>query len=251
MDFPYLDLDNSVEIAQKVRVVGGDECEWNQLATKLSVAGDGGGFRMRLLSAKTYGLLTYERGTIYLTDLGIAASDPQREKRARYDAFMYVALYKQLFDRLNGQPLPPPAALERMIEQLGVAPKQKDKARQVFMRSAKQAGLFELASDRLSTPPSGTTRTQGSSTSESSRSGQSGFPASSGYSGYSGGSGGADGPSQGLHPFIEGLLRTLPAPDSNWPAPARQKWLQAAGNIFDLIYRDDELPKASVEKGEG
>src|ERR1700688_1056129 len=85
IDFPYLDLDNAIEIAQTVRDVGGDQCEWHQLAAKLSVTADGGGFRMRMLTAKTFGLLTYERGSVRLTELGKAAADPLREKRARYD----------------------------------------------------------------------------------------------------------------------------------------------------------------------
>ena len=38
--------------------------------------------------------------------------------------------------------MPPAAALEREMVELGVSPKQKDKARQVFERSAEQAGFF-------------------------------------------------------------------------------------------------------------
>ena len=42
-----------------------------------------------------------------------------------------------------------------------------------------------------------------------------------------------------LHPFIVGLLDTLPEPASVWPKPDRQKWLQTAENIFSLIYQDE------------
>jgi hypothetical protein len=45
-----------------------------------------------------------------------------------------------------------------------------------------------------------------------------------------------DGP---RHPFIEGLLQTLPEPEDDWPTVARVKWLQTAANIFDLIYKGD------------
>jgi hypothetical protein len=41
------------------------------------------------------------------------------------------------------------------------------------------------------------------------------------------------------HPFIEGLLQTLPDPEEDWPAAGRVKWLQTAANIFDLIYKGD------------
>lgn len=42
------------------------------------------------------------------------------------------------------------------------------------------------------------------------------------------------------HPFIEGLLKTLPQPDTDWPIAGRVKWLQAASHVFDLIYTSDE-----------
>jgi hypothetical protein len=42
-----------------------------------------------------------------------------------------------------------------------------------------------------------------------------------------------------LHPFIQGLLKTLPEPETDWPSAARVKWLQTAANIFDLIYSGD------------
>ncbi|MGC2410504.1 MAG: hypothetical protein WA441_11055, partial [Methyloceanibacter sp.] len=46
-------------------------------------------------------------------------------------------------------------------------------------------------------------------------------------------------PAPPRHPFIEGLLRTLPEPFSEWPATDRAKWLQTAANIFDLIYKGE------------
>jgi hypothetical protein len=43
-----------------------------------------------------------------------------------------------------------------------------------------------------------------------------------------------------MHPFIKGLLRKLPKPDSEWTVESRAKWLQAAVNIFDLMYTDSD-----------
>lgn len=225
IEFPYLDLDNSVEIVKTVHEVEGDRCDWRQLATKLEVAPEGGGFRMRMLTAKTYGLVTYERGQIMLTELGIRMADPAHEKRARFDAFLAVPLFKQLFDRLNGQPLPPVAAIERMVENLGVAPKQKDKARQVFQRAAKQAGLFDLSSDRLSMPPGLSQAARTPAPREELTLAQT--------NGQGRGSGVGD-----YHPFIQGLLAKLPKPEADWPVDARVKWLTTAANIFDLMYVD-------------
>lgn len=153
IEFPYCDLASSIEVAHAVKQVGGNSADWRQLAVKLALAPDGGGFRTRVMAARTFGLLEYDRAVVTLSELGLRIVDPMYERAARVESFLYVPLYKQLFDRLNGQTLPPPPALERMAEQIGVAPKQKDKARQVFMRSAKSAGLFELSSERLSLPP--------------------------------------------------------------------------------------------------
>jgi hypothetical protein len=51
------------------------------------------------------------------------------------------------------------------------------------------------------------------------------------------GSGGGGGHS--LHPFIQGLLDTLPTPKSEWKAENRAEWLQAAAQVFKLIYKGD------------
>ena len=64
-----------------------------------------------------------------------------------------------------------------------------------------------------------------------------------GKPGGGGGSSGVD--SSDLHPFIQRLLKTLPAPEDEngkkkeWPVPQRVKWLQTAANIFDLIYEGE------------
>jgi hypothetical protein len=44
-------------------------------------------------------------------------------------------------------------------------------------------------------------------------------------------------PPSGLHRFIQGLLQTLPTPETEWSVQDRAKPLQTAANIFDLIYK--------------
>ena len=48
-----------------------------------------------------------------------------------------------------------------------------------------------------------------------------------------------DGDGGGYHPFIEGLLKTLPAPDTVWAIEGRAAWLEAAASVFKLLYRGD------------
>lgn len=44
-----------------------------------------------------------------------------------------------------------------------------------------------------------------------------------------------------MPPFIRGLIDKLPEPDSDWSLTDRAKWLTTAANIFDLMYKDDDL----------
>ncbi len=229
IEFPYLDFDSAVEVAAGVHAVGGTSCEWNQLAAQMKQSPTGGGFRMRVMTARSFGMLTYDRGAIELTDLGIRVLDPKHAKSARAEAFLAVPLFKVMFERLNGQVLPPMAAIERMAEGFGVAPKQKDKARQVFMRSAKQAGYFDLDPDRLVSPPNASK--PGKLTGVESDLHREGKQKKDGDGG---GSGGDD-----LHPFIQGLLQKLPQPETPWSIDGRAKWLMTASNIFDLLYIDE------------
>ncbi len=61
--------------------------------------------------------------------------------------------------------------------------------------------------------------------------------------------------SGGTDPLIDGLFSKLPAPESEWPLAARQKWLQTAANIFDLMYAPGEADAGElairVERGNG
>lgn len=64
-----------------------------------------------------------------------------------------------------------------------------------------------------------------------------------------------------MHPFIQGLLDTLPLAEtgkkSEWPVEERAMWLQTAASIFGLIYTSKPDPsggsqtiKVSVDKGD-
>lgn len=224
IEFPYTDLDNAIEIAQGVHAVGGTTCDYNQLASYLSQEAKGGGFRMRIIGARTYGLITYERGgRITLTELGRRMTDLQMERAARAEAFLEVELFSKVFENLKGSPLPPQAGLSRAIIGFGVGPKVAEKARQVLMRSAKQAGYFELKPDRLTAPPI--------------RDNSSSFDKSPPHNEKNGrGVGGAGGDSDDYHPLIQGLLVTLPKVQTSWPTVDRMNWLMMANSIFKTLF---------------
>lgn len=50
-----------------------------------------------------------------------------------------------------------------------------------------------------------------------------------------------------LHPFITGLLKTLPPPETEWTIAGRIKWLQTASGIFGLIYNTSENENEIIE----
>lgn len=227
IEFPYGDLDDAVAVAKGVHSRGGSSCEWDQLAAQLNQAATSGGFRQRLLTAKTFGLVTYSQGTITLTPLGTRICDPQQEAVARVESFLMVPLYRAVHEQFRGVTLPPAGGLETAMVTLGVAVKQKEKARQVFQRAATQAGFFAHGPNRLVSPsirtpefkPAADLKPPGDDPNK--------------------GGGGGDGGGQ-LHALIQGLIQKLPPTDKAWGLESRRKWLQTASHIFDLIYPEDQ-----------
>jgi hypothetical protein len=181
-----------------------------------------GAFRVRLYAARIFGFIEIERGgKVRLTELGQRAADQNQEAAARVESFLTVPLYRAIYNKYK-HTLPPPKVLESDIVSLGVGRKQAERARQVFERSAQQAGFFAHGSDRLVMP---VLKDKGPVTKPISESPKD-------YSRH----GGDDGGGRDLHPFIRGLLETLPEPRTQWGARERAKWLNAAAQIFDLIY---------------
>lgn len=226
--FPYADLDDAVTIAKGVHSVGGSSCQWDQLAAHLGQTSTSGTFRARMLAAKTFSVLTYEKNVVTLTPIGTRICDPKQEPAARVEAFLAVPLYIKVYEQFKGNSLPPSTGLEAAMVTLGVAQKQKNTARQVFQRSAKQAGFFGYGNDRLVMPsirasaasPAVTPDLQPDPDKKKKTK--------------------EEEDDEELHPFIRGLLKKLPPADSEWPNDKRAKWLQAAVNIFDLMYTESE-----------
>jgi hypothetical protein len=231
IQFPYVDLDEAVKITKGVFEVGGTSCQQEQLAAHLQEPPNSTMFPVRLGAARIYGLVVYSQGTVTLSVLGQRMCDPQLEKAARADSFLNVPLYRVLYDKFKNMMLPPTnTGLEQAMVDAGVSTKQKVRTRQVFFRSAGQAGFFQFGQNRLVYPSLKTNEISAQANGESATSKDG--KGESGTSG-SGGSGGSQ------HPFIEGLIKTLPQPDTEWKLDSRRKWLLAAATAFDLIYTSD------------
>jgi hypothetical protein len=233
ISFPYHDLDDVVKVAKAVHAVGGSSCQWDQVAAHLGQSSTSGTFRLRMLAAKIFAVLTYDKSIVSLTPLGIRICDTQQEQAARAEAFLAVPLYLRVYEQFKGASLPPSAGLESAIVAMGVAPKQKDRARQVLQRSAKQAGFFNYGIDRLVMP--------------SVRASAAATPAPEPESGDEKKKKEKEEHEERRHPLIEGLLKELPEPQTEWTTEERKKWLEMASTIFNVIYKDSDDSRGSLK----
>jgi hypothetical protein len=111
-----------------------------------------------------------------------------------------------------------------MVE-LGVSSKQKDKARQVFERSADQAGFFAHGRDRL-VQPGVKVRDNEPPKDETPRRRN----------------GGDDGDGGDIDPLIAAMIQKLPAAGASWPADERVTWLRMMAMAFQMAFgQADEI----------
>jgi hypothetical protein len=223
--FPYVDLDDAVEVARAIHEhVGGGDCDDIQLSAWMTQSSKSSGFRMRLTAARMFGLLDPNADRRKLTSLGRMIVDPRQERGAKADAFLRVPLYSAIYERNKETVLPPEKTLETEIGSLGVAEKQKGLARQVFMRSAQQAGYFEQGKDRLIRPGVAPLEEQVP-------------PPNRERTGSGGGDGGDGSKMPPLHPLIKGLIEVLPHDGAPWTVEDAAEWLQTAASNFRYAYK--------------
>lgn len=235
IEFPYNDLDEAVGVVKTIHQNAGTECDLDALAAYMKQSMTSGTFRGRVANAGTFRLTENDRGKVRLTELGRMILNAEQETQARVESFLSVPLYQKLYERYKGYTLPPSAAFEREIIALGVASKQTDKARQAFMRSARQAGFFDHGEDRLIKPqltPIPTTKPIEPPRPEMDAGGR------------GGGSGGGGKPP--IDQLIKGLVDRLPPSDTVWALRDRAKWLQTAMNAFDLIYKSEDAEEGEI-----
>lgn len=225
IDFPYSDLESAIQLAQTINDRAGSSCENEELAVWMGQTASGGTFRTRLGAAKMFGLIETGQGRATLTPLGRDALENSGKTQAsRITAFLNVELFRVMYDQFKGAVLPPSPAIERQVVELGVSPKQKERARQTFMSSAKYAGFIDAASGRFVKPGvvQGEVRINEKPAPEQDR---------------RGGGGGNEGP-PAIDPIIAGLLKRLPKSGEVWPEAERKLWLQLLEGSFKLIYKD-------------
>ncbi len=244
--FPYSDEDMAVEVAKTIWAKGGRQCTIDQLSSYLghdSVTS--GAFRLKYTTARIFGLIEVSQDEVRLTTLGCEIIDPTLERKARVEAFLSVPLYKRLYEKYKGYPLPQGAGLKQELITLGVTPKQADKARQSLQRSAQQAGFFEQGRNKL-VLPSGLGSPNASVVSRNTRPLTTGSPQDILPSPhYTYGGDGGDGGSQVLHTLqenalIHNLYVLAPPIGTKWSRAKREAWLALLATVIHSLYSDEE-----------
>lgn len=243
--FPVYDLEGAIAITRHVYArMGLGSCPLDELAAEAGVT-ISGNFRNRTSAAKMFGFVEKDgQSKLKLTDLGARVVSAEAEAEARATAFLNIPLYAQIYEKYRGKLLPPSKALEREIIGFGVITTMAGTARQIMQRSARQAGYFNSGDDRLVRPrvnsnPSDTIEQAVADAPPSTR--------ENNVHGYGGNGGGGDGGAGQYHPFIQGLLQTLPAPGTLWTIEGRAAWLMAAAQNFTLIYKGEGRIEVKVE----
>ena len=221
--FAYIDLEDTIAVAVAIHDhVGTGDCDEHQLSAWLGKSPKSSGFRALLSTARLFGLMdTDGSGKFKLTSLGRMAVDPTQAREAKAKSFLAVPLYKEVFEKYKGGVLPPAAALEREIAQIGVADKQKHTARLVLERSAQYAGFSAHGKDRLVMPGIAPDSRSEARVDEADK---------------NGGSGNGGGGGDGKDPLILALIQKLPSAGSEWPVEDQALWLQMAAMAFRMAY---------------
>jgi hypothetical protein len=219
--FPYMDLKSAVEFADAIhRNVGTGDCNDDQLAAWTGQSAKSSTFRVQVYAARMFGVIEGEAARHTLTELGRRIVDPDQNRAAKVSAFLTVPLYRALYEQYKGGIIPPATALEREMVQLGVAEKQKDRARQAFEKSAEHAGFFEHGKNKLVPPGVIHSKTNPPPAEEKGGVGNGGGVA-------------ADAPTQ--DPLIAALIQKLPK-SGPWDAASRIAWLNLMNMAFQLSY---------------
>jgi hypothetical protein len=234
--FPYNHLNDAIEVARAIHShAGSGDGDDSQVSAWMDQSPKSSGFRIQVGAARMFGLIETTAGRHKLSPLGRMVVDPLQEREARAKAFLMVPLYKALYENHKTGVLPPAAALERDIVSLGVAEKQKERARQVFERSADQAGFFEHGKNRLVMPAVAIREDEHADGDEETN---------------GNGGGGGNGT---LDPLISALIQKLPKPKSTWAADQRVMWLQMLSMAFQMAYgpvETIEIKKSAASRPE-
>ena len=237
IQFPYSDIEDAISVATALMKGGGIPLSRDQLAAAMDASPTSGSFNTRIGTARMFQVIETKDNKYQLTEIGFEIIDPARQKAAMVKAFLAVELYRKTYEEFRGKLLPPrPLGLENAFVNFGVTPKQKERARTAFDRSARAAGFFPNGNeDRLVLP----FPTADAPETEKPKEDDAKVDSAAGLD-----KGGVTVP--GLHRSILGMLDELPAPKATWSKAEQADWLEAIATLFQVIYKNDDGGEISI-----
>jgi hypothetical protein len=235
--FPAIPLKDVAAMARVIDAHGG-RCRFDELADALGQTKGSGAFRQKTAAGRMFGVAETEGSNLILTGLGRRLSSPSAEAEALVEAFLHVRLYASLYDRYaaEGGKLPSNEVIQDDMIRLDVPTHNAQRARQVFLRSAEDAGFFRSGRDRLIQP---NVARGGSIPSMHGITPEPREPAVSMR--------GEAAPVmaeplriQDLPSLMQGLVAKLPPEGERFTPRQRELWLDAAKRILDFVYAGDD-----------
>jgi hypothetical protein len=230
--FCYEDLGSAQSVVKALHSQYGGRATYDQIAAELHSSPKSGAFRNKVSAARMFGFVTVDRqGVISPTPLGENLLDELTASDAKAEGFLNVPLYAQLYERFRSSTLPGDKGLENVIREMGVAAKQVVTARQVFQRSAQQAGYFRHGRNRLVKPPQGIVTESGYAeerTDERQEEGQPGMQAD---------------------PLLASLFQKLPSKGEGFSKSQRDNFVTALNAIFTLVYGPEDEERTDGRTG--
>lgn len=152
--FPRISLSSAIQIIDSASKFGK---EWNKEtfatygAKNNAGSAKSGAFLSRLSALKEYGLITTDKNSVVITELGTTIAKPISESEradAIKKAFLLVGTFSDLFNSLEGgEKLPKERVIEYAVHNLGISRDSKDRFINCFIDSGKYVGLVTYDKD--------------------------------------------------------------------------------------------------------
>lgn len=151
VDYPRAPLDAALDLARTVDALGGT-CTEQMAGEAMSRSATGGAFQSLIAATVKYGLVENRKGTISTTQLykeyKLAYDEGQRTE-ALTRAFLGVALFRKLHERLVGHPVPHEYLDKLLIREFDVPEDLAGRVGDYFLNGARMAHLLGEAGEVL------------------------------------------------------------------------------------------------------
>lgn len=237
--YPRYDMETSLDVAKIAYHKAGPECSDEYLPQFLGYkSANNGAYLARVGAAKVFGFIDSTRGSgmFKVTDRALTIMEPVRPadaKQEKVNAFLSVPLFNSLYAELKNSPMPSDGGIKNLLKQkFGIMDAKVNVAFRVFMDSARFAGFFDVAENRLMKPLIRDDDTASSNGEDEEEREQDHIDTSSQSV--------AQRQGKQIHEAISGLLKVLPAPGEPWSREKKESFMTALKSTLDLIYPDEK-----------